>query len=96
MSSRDPNRPPYARRVAAGVLLGVPIAATLAVPLFDRVSPSLLGFPFFYWFQLVWVLLTGLCAGIAFRVLRPRVRATHRATPRAGPHSRRHRPGEAH
>jgi hypothetical protein len=44
------------------VLLVLPVLAVLAVPFFNRVEPSLWGFPFFYWYQMLWVIL---CAGIA-------------------------------
>jgi hypothetical protein len=64
----------------------VPIAATLAVPLYDRVTPSLFGLPFFYWYQPVWILLAGGCTTVALRLLRPRVRATSRGARRAPRH----------
>ena len=39
-------------------LLIIPFIAVLWVPFYNRVEPSWLGFPFFYWYQLVWVLIT--------------------------------------
>jgi hypothetical protein len=30
-------------------------AVTFLVPFYNRVEPTLLGFPFFYWFQLGWI-----------------------------------------
>ena len=38
-------------------LLLVPIVATLLVPLYNRVEPTLFGWPFFYWFQMALVAL---------------------------------------
>ena len=35
------------------LLLLLPCIAALAVPLYNRVEPRLLGFPFFYWFLLL-------------------------------------------
>jgi hypothetical protein len=35
-------------------LLAVPFLV-LWVPLYNTVEPTLFGFPFFYWFQLVWI-----------------------------------------
>lgn len=32
------------------LLLLLPFAATLCLPLYNRVEPSLWGFPFFYWY----------------------------------------------
>ena len=60
---------PSERRPAAGTtprrsdrspwnwLLLVPIVATLLVPVYNRVEPTLFGWPFFYWFQLALVAL---------------------------------------
>jgi uncharacterized membrane protein YadS len=49
----------YARHGCFGklarVLLLVPFAAMLAVPLYNRAGPELAGIPFFYWYQLLWI-----------------------------------------
>lgn len=37
------------------LLLFVPFAAVAWVPFYNRETPSLFGFPFFYWYQLLWV-----------------------------------------
>lgn len=39
-------------------LLIVPFIATLWPPFYAHAEPSLFGFPFFYWYQLLWVVLT--------------------------------------
>lgn len=44
-------------RTTAGVLLSIPLLALLLVPIYARSGPELLGFPFFYWYQLLWVIL---------------------------------------
>ena len=36
-------------------LLLIVIPFTMYVPLYNRVDPTFLGFPFFYWFQLAWI-----------------------------------------
>jgi len=41
-------------------LLVVPFIATLYPPFYARVKPVVAGFPFFYWYQLVWVVLAAL------------------------------------
>lgn len=46
------------RRRRAGLLLVVPFVALLAVPLYAREEPSLWGWPFFYWYQFAWCLIT--------------------------------------
>lgn len=45
--------------VKAAVLLAIPILALLLVPLYARATPRLWGVPFFYWYQFLWVPLTG-------------------------------------
>lgn len=45
-------------RRLAYVLLIVPFAATLVPPLYARAAPELFGFPFFYWYQLAWIVLS--------------------------------------
>ena len=50
------------------LLLLLPIIGLLAVPLYDRLTPRLFGFPFFYWYQLAWVPVTAaLTALVAIR-----------------------------
>ncbi len=38
------------------LLLLLPFAGTLWVPLYNRVEPALWGFPFFYWYLFAWLL----------------------------------------
>lgn len=51
------------------LLLLVPIAALAWVPFYNRAAPSLFGFPFFYWYQLLWVPLTSFLTYIVYRIL---------------------------
>ena len=37
------------------VLLALPFAGLLYPPLYAKTDPELFGFPFFYWYQLLWV-----------------------------------------
>jgi hypothetical protein len=57
------------------VLLLVAVLGTLIVPIYARSTPKLGAFPFFYWYQLLWVpvvaLLTTICYLITTRVGRP-------------------------
>lgn len=57
-------------RVTVAILLAVPLVAILWVPFYGRKTPELWGFPFFYWYQLLWVLLTGIFTSAAHRVIR--------------------------
>lgn len=57
------------RRRAAWLLL-VPYGALLGVPWYARATPALWGFPFFYWYMFLWVVLTALLTGFVYRVRR--------------------------
>jgi len=48
-------------------LLLLPFIGLLAVPLYNRETPELFGFPFFYWYQFMWVPLTSLLIWIVHR-----------------------------
>jgi hypothetical protein len=48
-------------------LLLLPFVGLLWVPFFNRDLPSLFGFPFFYWYQLLWVFITALLLWIVYR-----------------------------
>jgi len=50
----------------ARVLLIIPFVAVLWVPFYNRTEPSLWGFPFFYWYQLLWIILSGLIIGLVY------------------------------
>jgi hypothetical protein len=55
----DPNPKPRKRTPAwVWILLLAPYAGLLFPQLYNRATPALLGFPFFYWYQLAWVILT--------------------------------------
>ena len=40
------------------VLLLLPFLGLLWVPMYNRIWPMLWGFPFFFWYQFLWVLLS--------------------------------------
>lgn len=42
------------------LLLIVPYVAILWVPFFNRAEPSIAGIPFFYWYQMLWIVLGAL------------------------------------
>lgn len=57
-------------KIAVALILLVGIVAPLLVGTYDSVEPRLLGFPFFYWYQLLWVFIAaGLC-GLSFYLLK--------------------------
>jgi hypothetical protein len=55
--------------VTAGVLLAIPLVALALVPTYSAETPKLWGFPFFYWYQLLWILLTPVFTWAAYLVI---------------------------
>src|ERR1700722_19498296 len=53
------------------VLLLLPFAGLLWVPFYNFQEPALLGFPFFYWYQLAWVPLSSLLIWLVYRSRTP-------------------------
>jgi hypothetical protein len=49
------------------LLLLVPYAAVLCVPLYNRSMPEIAGIPFFYWYQLLWIPLGSLLLAFLYR-----------------------------
>jgi Protein of unknown function (DUF3311) len=58
--------------VAVSILIVIGIAGTLWVPIYARTTPKLGDFPFFYWYQLIWVPVVAVLSGLAYLLLRPR------------------------
>lgn len=55
------------RRHWVRILFVLPFIAMLWVPSYNRLTPELFGFPFFYWYQLLWVILAAVLAGIVYK-----------------------------
>ncbi len=49
------------------VLLLVVFVIALAVPFFNKIGPTLFGFPFFYWYQLACVPVASILIFIVFK-----------------------------
>jgi Protein of unknown function (DUF3311) len=45
------------------LLLLLPFIGTLWVPFYARLDPRLFGIPFFYWYQIAWIVLGSLLIG---------------------------------
>jgi Protein of unknown function (DUF3311) len=41
--------------IVLALLIVIPSFVNLGVPIYNRDSPELLGIPFFYWFQTLWL-----------------------------------------
>lgn len=52
------------------LMLLLPYLALCFPQLYARATPALLGFPFFYWYQFAWVVLTSLLLGVVYRRLK--------------------------
>jgi hypothetical protein len=50
------------------LLLLIAIVVPLLVPLYDQNEPTLLGFPFFYWFQFLLIPVASLLTFISFKL----------------------------
>ena len=55
MGQPNPPRKHAVTWVAIAVLLLASLVGTLWVPFYARATPKLGGFPFFYWYQLMWM-----------------------------------------
>jgi hypothetical protein len=64
------------------VLLTIAIAGTLWVPIYARSLPKLGQFPFFYWYQFLWVPVAAVLCWICYLLLRKK--PTAGAGPRHG------------
>jgi hypothetical protein len=74
MTHSGPPRTRTGAWVLVAILLLIAVLGTLIVPIYARSGPRLGSFPFFYWYQLLWVpftaLLTTICYLITTRVAR--------------------------
>ncbi|MEU6327662.1 MULTISPECIES: DUF3311 domain-containing protein [unclassified Streptomyces] len=62
-------------RVVAGVCLIAPFVAMLWVSSYAKIEPKLIGIPFFYWYQMAWVLVSTALTTIAYKLVQREQRA---------------------
>jgi hypothetical protein len=69
-------------RLFATFCVLAPTVAVIAVPTYNSATPAVGGFPFFYWYQLIWVVLTGALMVAAYWAIKvdEQRRKAHRAT----------------
>ncbi len=60
---------PTNAKVLAGLLLAIPMVALALVPTYSYETPKLWGMPFFYWYLLLWVVITPIFTGGAYLVI---------------------------
>jgi hypothetical protein len=56
--------------IVIAILLVAAVISTLWVPFYNHLTPALGGFPFFYWYQLMWVPIVAILAAIAYLLSR--------------------------
>ena len=56
--------------IAITILLAASLVGTLWVPFYNRLTPVHMGFPFFYWYQLMWVPIVAILAAAAYLLSR--------------------------
>jgi hypothetical protein len=79
--SAPPGRSPVTR-VSVMILLVVAIGGTLWVPIYARFMPKLGDFPFFYWYQLIWLPVVAILCWLCYVLLK--AKPTPHARPRHG------------
>ncbi|MET9772777.1 DUF3311 domain-containing protein [Streptomyces sp. NPDC006367] len=65
-ASRGPTVTPV--RVVIACCLVAPFVAMLWVGSYARSEPAFIGIPFFYWYQMAWVLISTLLTVIAYKL----------------------------
>ncbi len=56
--------------IVIAVLLIATLVAVLWVPIYARTTPAIGGFPFFYWYQLLWVPIVAVVGAICYGLSR--------------------------
>ena len=69
-TEKDPRSRLTPTKVAVSGILLVGIVVPLLVPTYDQKEPRLFGFPFFYWYQLIWVFICAALCGLSFWLLK--------------------------
>ena len=60
--------PTLLARAFVAVLFAVVVLVTVWVPLYNRVEPAWHGIPFFYWFQIAWIVVAAGVTVLAYRL----------------------------
>lgn len=84
-SGHDPRWRLSPTKIVVAVILLAGIVLPLLVGTYAKVEPRLFGFPFFYWYQLLWVFLAAGLVGLSYLLLRRERQAYERGRAGAGP-----------
>ncbi|MFJ9006883.1 DUF3311 domain-containing protein [Streptomyces canus] len=82
MSDAPEVRPPAVTpaRVVIALCLFTPFVAMLWVGSYAKVDPTFIGIPFFYWYQMLWVLISAALTMTAYKLWQRDQRARHGGT----------------
>ena len=75
--------------ILIAIVLAAALIGTLWVPFYNHTSPTLGGFPFFYWYQLMWVPIVAILSGVAYLLSKLAQRGSPPSGPRRAPRRRR-------
>lgn len=64
-------------RVVIAVCLIAPFVALLWVGSYTKIDPTFIGVPFFYWYQMLWVLISTVLTMTAYKLWQRDQRARH-------------------
>jgi hypothetical protein len=70
MPDQDEEHRPVRRVLWARLLLAVPFIAMLWVSSYNSAEPMVAGIPFFYWYQLLWILIAAALIAFVYRLER--------------------------
>ncbi|MEN3583132.1 DUF3311 domain-containing protein [Streptomyces sp. ZYX-F-203] len=69
-------------RVIVGLCLAAPFVAMLWVDSYARIDPRFAGIPFFYWYQMAWVVVSTALTMVAYRLWQRDQRARRGGAPK--------------
>ncbi|NLU72020.1 DUF3311 domain-containing protein [Streptomyces sp. HNM0575] len=71
-ASQSPSHSPVVTpvRVVVGLCLFIPFVALMWVSSYSRTEPTLAGLPFFYWYQMLWVLISAVMTMVAYKLVK--------------------------
>lgn len=57
---------PAKRRVWLRIFLLIPFIVLLYPPFYNSINPVVFGMPFFYWFSLLWIIITAVLTAVLY------------------------------
>ncbi|MDE2515577.1 MAG: DUF3311 domain-containing protein [Rhodospirillales bacterium] len=67
MANPSDDDAPLRANHAVRLLLIIPFVMTMWVPFFNRIDPMLAGIPFFYWYQILCIVISAVITFIVYR-----------------------------